>query len=220
MFITTYKQAKRLKHGQKVMCRIKDIDIRDAKISISENGDIYICQNLIGEFKPDYTLGYKNSWPIYPNLKPELVTIEDLRTVDGEGLLESDLKDIEPGDILVDTDQNEYKVLEVFDNTFLLSEDDDFTLPGGLYTFEGADKDGFKLKEVEPKEEVKEDKLPRFEVPVRSIYDGFAKMKKLEDSLEEFCRKAVRKSELQDVPKEELIKTIIELENRLINRLK
>ena len=54
-------------HGDKVTCYIKDVQIKDAKISINENGDVYICQNKKDGSNADDKLEYKYSWNIYRN---------------------------------------------------------------------------------------------------------------------------------------------------------
>jgi len=53
------------KHGDKVTCCIKNIEIKDGKISINRDGDMFICQDLKkGSFIKDM-FGYKYSWNIY-----------------------------------------------------------------------------------------------------------------------------------------------------------
>jgi hypothetical protein len=56
-----------LYHGMEVTCQIYDTYIDNAKISINENGDIYICQNKIDDNIADNTLEYNYSWQYYYN---------------------------------------------------------------------------------------------------------------------------------------------------------
>lgn len=49
------------KHGQKVTCKIRGKEVKDAKISINKDGEIYICQNINCCANADDKLGYKYS---------------------------------------------------------------------------------------------------------------------------------------------------------------
>jgi hypothetical protein len=52
------------KHGARCTCIIDGIKITDAKISIDEDGSVYICQNKKIGATPQDKLGYKYSWLI------------------------------------------------------------------------------------------------------------------------------------------------------------
>jgi hypothetical protein len=52
----------KFKHGDKVTCTINGVDIKDARISINEDGDTYICQNVKRGNLANDLLGYKYSW--------------------------------------------------------------------------------------------------------------------------------------------------------------
>lgn len=57
----TYAQ---FRHGQRCICKINHAEVRDAKISISSSGTVYICQNVQqGSIAPD-RLGYSTSWQV------------------------------------------------------------------------------------------------------------------------------------------------------------
>ena len=85
-------------HGQRVTCEIWGVKIDDAKISIDENDDVYICQDIkYGECVAN-NFGYKYSWGInkgtdvnlrvngITNLRPIERTLRDM--VVGEWLWE------------------------------------------------------------------------------------------------------------------------------------
>ena len=58
--LTKYEE---LKHGLKVKCKIKGIQINDAKLSINKDGRVYICQNQIeGSPCAEEYLGYEYAW--------------------------------------------------------------------------------------------------------------------------------------------------------------
>ena len=56
------------------------------------------------------------------------------------------MKNLKAGDIIVDTDGEEAKVLEVLTNTFLRSCWCDFEEVGSWYAFAEAEKAGWKIK--------------------------------------------------------------------------
>ena len=75
----------KFKHNQKVTCEIYKIKITDARISIDDDGQPYICQNEIDGHKIKNKLGYKYSWYLYnnftypcvKNLRPIIKTFEN-----------------------------------------------------------------------------------------------------------------------------------------------
>jgi len=58
------------------------------------------------------------------------------------------MKNVKAGDIIVHTDGDEAKVLEVLTSSFLISEWDNFETVGEWLTFEQAEANGWKIKEV------------------------------------------------------------------------
>lgn len=131
-------------HGQKVKCKIIRIEIDDAKISIDSVGCIYICQNQIKGNFTNNKLGYEYSWHIGDGSNTEAYSVENLRPAEG----------FRPkvGDIVVDALGYERKVLEVWENTFLLSEWGDFDVPNRPFTFQQAENMGWKINDQEPEE--------------------------------------------------------------------
>jgi len=55
---------KDLKHGMRITCEILSTKIDDAKISINDYGDMFICQNTWRGLTADDNLGYEYSWRI------------------------------------------------------------------------------------------------------------------------------------------------------------
>jgi len=61
--------GEKVKHGDSVTCAIRDDEggyhtITDAKVSINDNGAIYICQNQVAGAIALDLLGYETSWYI------------------------------------------------------------------------------------------------------------------------------------------------------------
>jgi hypothetical protein len=82
----------KFKHGMKVTCKINGKEIKDAKVSIDSDGDMYICQNVIlGKGTRDH-LGYTFAW-----LYREDGVVTDLKPV--KDIL--DIETYEVGDKLV-----------------------------------------------------------------------------------------------------------------------
>lgn len=67
-------------------------------------------------------------------------------------------KDLKVGDIVIDKDGDERKVLEVLQNSFLLSDYTDLNEAEGWYTFQEARLLGWKIKE-DVVDEVKREKV-------------------------------------------------------------
>jgi hypothetical protein len=61
--ITTHEELIKL-HGKSVTCEIEGEYIDDAKISVQENGRVYICQNEKKGENTDDKLGHEYSWGI------------------------------------------------------------------------------------------------------------------------------------------------------------
>ena len=147
------------KHRQVVTCEIKGVKIDDAKISIDDNGYIDICQNKMSGEDTDNKLGYRYSWYIGKGTDQDLkkFNVTNLRPV------EKTLRDIEVGDIIVNKNKREARVLAVLGDVFLQSKWGYFDGIGGWYTFAVAEKYGWKLKEEPTK--IRKDN--------RNIYSGF-----------------------------------------------
>ena len=80
--LTKYSE---LKHGMRVTCKIKDIQINDAKLSINKDGNVYICQNKLSRYNAENKLGYKYSWWVAnynKNLENWNTYVTDLESVE------------------------------------------------------------------------------------------------------------------------------------------
>lgn len=142
MLTTTPDQIKKLKHGQKVKCNIDSSKIDDAKVSIDSNGEIFICQNIKDGCDADNKLGYKYSWTADSSVVTNLITVVD----------KTNLEDMEVGDILIDTYNNESKVLAICGQAFLTTSTNLIDASRGWYSFQEAKNKGCKFKDT-PKEE-------------------------------------------------------------------
>lgn len=148
------------KHGDKVTCKIKQISITDARISIDSDGTPYICQNAASGSTASNMLGYSCSWMLESDFTHHLVTDLCLAVKTWDNL--------EAGDILV-LDGDESKVLAVIGDVFLRSTLSDFSRTGCWYTKSEAQKDGLALKAVpeEIEEVTMEDVCKKFGKEVR-----------------------------------------------------
>jgi hypothetical protein len=105
MKLTKYNQ---LTHNMKVTCTINGIKIDDAKLSIDDDGEVFICQDYKDGCNTENKLGYKFSWylankndnidnwcPIVENLE----SVEEIKTTgfDPENLTFNGVK-IKEGD--------------------------------------------------------------------------------------------------------------------------
>lgn len=84
------------KHGQRVTCKIEREQIDDAKISIDEYGEVYVCQNKKDGCDTDDKLGYAYSWSIYG---------DDREPTSDSGLtdlifLDRSIEDVQEGDVV------------------------------------------------------------------------------------------------------------------------
>lgn len=59
VYLTEYSQ---LKHGMKVKCKIEGKEVNDAKLSIDNDGSVYVCQNVKQGGLADHRVGYDYSW--------------------------------------------------------------------------------------------------------------------------------------------------------------
>jgi len=87
----------RFKHGQRVTCKIERERIDDAKISIDEYGEVYVCQNKKDGCDTDDKLGYAYSWSIYG---------DDREPTSDSGLtdlifFDRSIEDVQEGDVVI-----------------------------------------------------------------------------------------------------------------------
>lgn len=205
MFITTSDQFKLLKKGQRVSCIIDDKKIQNAKINIDEDGYMYICQNYkhnCGPSKVDrfeYKCAWKCAWR-FSDMSSSLLNqnkIENLRIID-----------IKVGDFVVDDNKNEHKVIEVLDNSFLLSCDDDFTMAGSWCSFEEISED-WKISnmQITTKQKESQKDLDNKEQKIVNHLNNIVGehiFSNIKDVYDYHFRR-----ELKSMPKEELIERII-----------
>lgn len=64
-------------------------------------------------------------------------------------------EDLSVGDVVIDVNGDKRKVLEVFENTFMLSAEYDFNKSYDWYTFQEAIDDGWTIQDAEPEEKEK-----------------------------------------------------------------
>lgn len=139
-------------HGQKVMCEIEGVKITDARISINENGRIFICQNEMNGLDADNKLGYKYSHCIFEGTERQLFNnfVTNLRPA------EKSFDYPEVGDEYVDKDGDSRFVLGVAGRVIFLSSSYDKNLIGTYSTKEKFVELGFTIKQPAPTEEVLE----------------------------------------------------------------
>jgi len=133
-----------LRHGMKVKCVIGGTVINDAKISINDNGKIYICQNLAAGDHANDKMGYQYSWTIMRADEPGWEGVTNLYAEDlpiEEGVMANDI--IIKGD-------TKRMILATLDKIIFVSNDDDFLTPFPTpFTLEQIIKDGWKLENNE-----------------------------------------------------------------------
>jgi len=66
--INTHEELVKL-HGEPVTCKIHGTFIEDAKISVDECHNVFVCQNTHDGTTADDTLGYEYSWLISRSVK-------------------------------------------------------------------------------------------------------------------------------------------------------
>lgn len=135
---------KLLKHGMSIACIIDNVEINNAKISINEDGKIYICQNMCDGGVADNKLGYKYSWNIG--------NIKDTYISNSIKFLLPTNKDIKNGvqedDILIDN-RGERKVLGICGKVIILSECNEFDVVGESFTLKELIEYGYILKKLD-----------------------------------------------------------------------
>lgn len=143
----------KFKHGQRITCKIRKGAeypkyISDAKISIDEDGSLFICQNVCSGLRADKKLGYDYSWNITVGKKDF--------TEGGDGVTEINFLDLEIGDV-INTPTGDKTVLAVCGRLFFLSKT---SLPDQLddgYTMEEIiDRAGWIIKQEVTEDPIKE----------------------------------------------------------------
>lgn len=145
-------------HGQRVLCTIHGTEIKDAKISIDEDGTPYICQNEQDGYDAKDKLGYKYSWKLekdFTKLKRDSSVIANLRpaTHSWDSLSQADVG------TKFNTKKGIFTILEVgiSGKTFLPSCANDDEVCGSTWVhIEEAKKLGFTFLDEESTEEVVE----------------------------------------------------------------
>ena len=142
------------KHGDRVKCTIKGVDIKDAKISIDEDGTPFICQHRKRGLYAEDTLGYRFSWRLSKEFEDRGVT--NLQSA------EKSFDYPEVGDEYVDADGESRFVLGVAGRVIFLS-----SLGNKDYidqtTKERLIECGYTIVQDEPKEEPTEMTLEEIE---------------------------------------------------------
>ena len=143
-------EKKLLKHGMKVTCQINGLKITSAKVSISNCGNIHICQDEKDGDGVKERFGYKYSWNVGCDGDSDYAGVTDLKI--GSRTIKDGLY---KGDILVDSDGDEKLVLETLNSLIFLSEWGQFDSYGRGYLLAELIEDKVKLKD-EKEEDVPE----------------------------------------------------------------
>lgn len=148
----------KFKHGQRVTCEIDGVKIDDAKISIGKNGLIYLCSNSkSGDNNADEKLGYKYSYSFLMKDRDFNQYGDINEVIENLHFLDRTLDDLEEGDVIVDENGDEQKVLGICGNVYFLSEENEFTkVDEYYYTTQELEDNGYTLKQEEEEEEEKE----------------------------------------------------------------
>jgi len=140
----------KFKHGDRVTCELSTMDgwieIKDGRISIDRDGDAFVCQDIRPSYQhAEKALGYKNTWYIKKSQDWEVRNLK---------LKNKTMDNLEVGDVLVDEDGDEQKILGMCDMVYFLSRFNDFNkaddCPRTLAELKGM---SYKLKGVEEEEE-------------------------------------------------------------------
>ena len=133
----------KFKHGQRVTCKIEGTQINDAKISIDEYGEVYVCQNKKDGCDTDDKLGYAYSWSIYG---------DDREPTSDSGLtdlifLDRPIEDVQEGDVVDYKGAREAKVLGKCGEVIFLSKTNCHSLYGQALTLEQLKEAGCTIKQ-------------------------------------------------------------------------
>jgi hypothetical protein len=147
----------KFKHDQRVTCEINGVKIDDAKISIDNDGMIYICQNYVDGGTTINKLGYKFTY--YTSISEESDDLDDrVYRIKNIHFLPRTLDDLEEGDVLVDVagDGYEKTVLGVCGKVFFLSQTFSHESFDTGYTVEDLKIYGWTIKQEQQEEEITE----------------------------------------------------------------
>jgi hypothetical protein len=100
----------KFRHGRKLKCKIKGVQIDDAKVSVDSRGRVYICSNEgnADEYHTNNKLGYRHSWLLYGIGE---APCDDHYSVTDIVFLDRTIEDVQEGDVVVDEDGYNRKVL-------------------------------------------------------------------------------------------------------------
>lgn len=143
------------KHGDRVKCTIKGVDIKDARISIDKDGTPFICQNKKAGWIADDKLMYKFSWALDEEFKNHHVT--NLRPA------KKSFDYPEIGDEYLDAKGNSRFVLGVAGRVIFLSREDHKNFFRLGFTKEQLITLGYTIVQDEPEEEPTEMTLEEIE---------------------------------------------------------
>lgn len=137
-------KASECKHGMRVRCVINDVEIKDAKISIDDDGTIHIVLNK--DFDNDYAddfLGYKHSVAIYddagaPDILENITLLEPAK---------STWDTLKKGDVLIDKYGDEQMVLARVEDLVFLSDYNAFNRYWATRTTQESPEEGYTIKQ-------------------------------------------------------------------------
>lgn len=152
MKLTRYSQ---LKDGMKVKCKVGEVKITSAKISIDDRGRAFICHNNTTKDGWDVKdkKGYTYSWLIANNGEGEIHWRSMDREVTNLVSVKKTLADAMEGDILVDKFGDERKILAIVGKLYGLSDEGDFDNFCNWWTMKELKSGEYKLKGVYTKVE-------------------------------------------------------------------
>ena len=138
------------KHNDKVTCEINGNPITDARISIDEDGQPFICQNEISGNNKGEKLGYRYSWMTYRDFMNYAVT--NLKLAGPKTM-----QDLAVGDVVVSTRGTERLILMRSGEVVILGDKKDYGYSAGhTYTIDELIHYVYTLKQDEVVPEVKE----------------------------------------------------------------
>lgn len=146
---------KSLKHGDRVTCTIRGVDITDAKVSIDKNGYVFICHNIewCTGIDTDNKLGYKYSFRVWSGSEEKIeenmwLGITNLEHVEEEKTWDT----LAQGDTIVDDESKEREVLGICGRVILISTGYDKNV-ASCNTKEELIKRGYTIKSAQPQPE-------------------------------------------------------------------
>jgi len=94
-------KVRKLKTGDRVTCKIGDVEIKDAKVYVKNPGRIFICQNMHNGFSCDDKLGYKYSWVVYGGDIADIKSFNGADSISELRFFERTIETSQVGDILL-----------------------------------------------------------------------------------------------------------------------